>query len=79
MMPPPVVGDVDGDGASEIVAAGNDGTVSVVSVDGELRATYSRDVPIFTHATLADTDGDGDDEMLVVYADGRVVSLDYAS
>lgn len=77
MMPPAVVGDVDGDGSSDIVVAGNDGTVSVVSPDGDVQATYSRDVPVFTHAVLHDTDGDGDDELLVMYADGRVVSLDY--
>jgi outer membrane protein assembly factor BamB len=71
------VGDIDGDGGSDIVVAGNDGTVSVVSPDGEVEATYSRDVPVFTHATLHDIDGDGDDEALVMYADGRVVALDY--
>ena len=78
MMPPPVVGDVDGDGASDLAVAGNDGTVSVVSPSGDVRATYSRDVPIFARPTLADIDGDGDDELLVMYADGRVVALDYS-
>lgn len=76
MTPPPVVGDVTGDGAVDLVATTNDGQVLVVDpADGTVRARYSRDVPIYTHATLADTDGDGTQEVYVVYGDGRAVAL----
>ena len=78
MMPPPNLGDVDGDGDPELVVAGNDGTVSVVDPNGgKLLATYERDIPVYTHATLEDTDGDAAEEIFVMYADGRVVALDY--
>jgi outer membrane protein assembly factor BamB len=78
MMPPPVRGDVDGDGTPELVAAAHDGSVSVVDpATGAVRATYTRETRLFTHAVPADVDGDGDDEALVLYADGRVVALDY--
>jgi outer membrane protein assembly factor BamB len=80
MMPPPSMGDLDGDGGPELLAPANDGTVSVVDpATGDVLATYGRDASIFTHATLADVDGDGDEEAVVVYADGRVVALDYRS
>ena len=80
MMPPPNLGDVNGDGEPELVVAGNDGTVSVVDPSGgKLLATYERDVPVYTHATLENTDGDAAEEMFVVYADGRVVALDYGT
>ena len=78
MMPPPAVGDVDGDGNQELVAPSNDGTVSLVDPrTGEVTATYEREIPIYTHPTMADIDGDGDAEALVMYGDGRVAALDF--
>jgi len=80
MMPPPSMGDLDGDGDPELVAPGHDGTVSVVEPgSGDVLATYERDVSIYTHSTVADGDGDGEDEAYVIYGDGRVVALEYAS
>ena len=81
MTPPPSLGDVDGDGAPEVVAVTNDGLVSVVDpASGDILATYERegDVPIWTHPTLADTDGDGTAEIYVAYGDGRIASLAYS-
>ncbi|MFC6826606.1 PQQ-binding-like beta-propeller repeat protein [Halopelagius fulvigenes] len=78
MMPPPSLGDVDGDGAAELVAPGNDGSVTVLDpATGDVVATYARDAPIFAPATLSDADGDGTSEAYVIYADGRVVRLKY--
>ncbi|GGN21894.1 outer membrane protein assembly factor BamB family protein [Halarchaeum nitratireducens] len=76
VLPPPVAGDVDGDGASEIVAVTNGGTVYVLSPrTGDVQASYSRDVAVWAEPTLFDIDGDGRDEILVMYGDGRVVAL----
>lgn len=76
MTPPPVVGDVTGDGDPEVVAVTNDGTVQVLdSADGTVRATYERNAAIYTHATLADTDGDGSKEVYVMYGDGTAAAL----
>lgn len=36
-----------------------------------------RDIAAYAHPVLADTDRDGDSEIFVMYADGRVVALDY--
>ncbi len=80
MTPPPVVADVDGDDETELVAATNDGKVTVVAPDsGNVLATYERSVPIYTHPTVADLDGDGAEEIYVIYGDGRVVALLYES
>lgn len=76
MMPPPVAGDVDGDGNAEVVVAANDGTVAVYDpASGALLATHSRAVSVLAHPVLADTDGDGTEEIYVIYADGRVQRL----
>ena len=78
MMPPPVLGEVDGDDRPELVAAGNDGSVTLLNAeDGSVVDSYARDAPVYTHATLADADGDGRAEAYVMYGDGRVVRLDY--
>ena len=77
MMPPPSLGDLDEDGAEELLAVTNDGRVSVVDPgSGEIRGTYERKSSIFTHPTIADLDQDGDEDALVMYGDGRVVALD---
>lgn len=79
MTPPPVVGDVTGDETLEIVAVTNDGRVLIVAPDGAVLATYARDAAIYTHATLADTDGDGAEELYVMYGDGTVAALSVSS
>ena len=74
----PVLGDVDGDGATDVIAVANDGTVAVLDgTTGAERAAFERSVPIWTVAATSDLDGDGDDEILVQYGDGRVVALDW--
>jgi len=79
MTPPPVLGDLDGDGGPDLLAPANDGTVSLVDpATGTVTGTYSRDVPIWVHPTIADTDGDGVAEAYVIYGDGRVVALSVA-
>lgn len=79
MMPPPALGNVDDDEAKELVAVTNDGIVSVIDPrDGDVLDTYKREVSIFSHPQLADTDGDGVQEIYVMYGDGRVVALEAA-
>lgn len=80
MVPPPVLGDVDGDEESEVIAVMNSGTVVLLeATSGSELAAYERNVPIWTFATPADIDDDGQTEILVRYGDGRVVALDYTS
>lgn len=77
-MPPPSAGDLDGDGDEELLAVTRVGDVTVVDpANGETLASAGRDVPILTHATLADTDGDGAEEAYVIYGDGRIASYIY--
>lgn len=77
MTPAPRLADVTGDGNPELVAVANDGTVAVLDPEsGEQRASYTRDVRVWTNPTLADVDADGAAEIFVRYGDGRVVRLD---
>ncbi|GAB7093228.1 hypothetical protein JCM30237_03800 [Halolamina litorea] len=76
-MPPPSLGDLNGDGSLELVAPSNTGSVSVLDpTTGELIDSYSREEKINTFVPLVDFDGDGDPEALVIYNDGRVAALD---
>lgn len=78
IMPPPTVGDVDGDGSPELVATAQEGVVYVLDpTSGDQRATYEREVSIRTYPALADIDDDGNEEILVMYGDGRVAALSF--
>jgi outer membrane protein assembly factor BamB len=63
MMPPPVAGDVDGDGDAELAVAAHDGTVAVLDPA--------------TGRTLASVGHDDRVLVFVVYADGTVRRFDY--
>ncbi|MFC5973618.1 PQQ-binding-like beta-propeller repeat protein [Halomarina salina] len=74
----PTLGDGDGDGTDELFVPTQSGLVTAVDpADGSELAAYQREVPIWTHLTPADVDGDGRTEVFVRYGDGRVVSLTY--
>jgi outer membrane protein assembly factor BamB len=80
LVPPPALGDVDGDGDPEVLAVAESGTASVLAADsGTELATYRRTVPLWTFASTAHLDDDGVPEILLRYGDGRVVGLDYES
>ena len=79
MVQPPVLADVDGEAGGELVSVLETGTVVVVDpTSGAEQARYERDVPVWTAPSVADIDGDGADEIIVRYGDGRVVRLDYS-
>jgi outer membrane protein assembly factor BamB len=78
MTPPPSMGDIDDDGDTELVAVTNNGIVSVVDPkSGDIRASYERNVPVYVHPTIANTDDDQAGEAYVIYGDGRIVALSY--
>lgn len=78
LMPPASMGDLDGNGQGELVIGTQEGLTYVLDpASGNQLATYERDVPIYTYPAIADIDDDGSDELLVMYGDGRVVTLSF--
>lgn len=78
LMPPPSIGDLDDNGRQELVVGTQEGVTYILdSSSGTQLATHERDVPIYTYPAITDTDGNGDDEILVMYGDGRVVALSF--
>lgn len=78
--PPPVLVDLDGDGSPSLVAGTSGGTVAVLDpATGAERAVYERDAPVLTGVTPANLTAAPGDEVLVRYADGRVVALEGTS
>ena len=68
-MPPPSLGNLDGDGDLELVAASGDGLIAVIDPrTGEIVDSYKREVPIYTFLRLADFDGDAREEVFVFMA-----------
>ena len=80
IVPPPVLGDVDGDARSEVVGVPNSGTVVVLDPNtGAELASQERNVPIWTFPTVHEINDDETEEILVRHGDGRVVTLAYSS
>ena len=78
VMPPQALGDVDGDGSPELVAMAQEGAVYVLNPKSrDQLAAYEREIPIWTYPVLAGIDDDGDEDILVMYRDGRVVALSF--
>jgi hypothetical protein len=74
---PPVAGDLDGDGKSEVIAISNwseECRVYIWNNDGSLKATalLGVDDDIRTAPALADIDGDGDIEIIATTYDGLI-------
>ena len=77
-MPPPSIGDLDGNGDPELIAVAGNGLITVVDpTTGEIADSYKREVRINTFPRIVDFDGDGREEIFVIYGDGRVVALSY--
>lgn len=73
----PAVGDMDGDGAPEIVAISYDGNVYVLNLKGELKWQFACHDYIFHSPTLCDLNGDKQREILVVDGSGYLYALDH--
>ena len=73
-------GDLDGDGADDLVQSGNQGVVALNGRDGETLWRFAPDNAVAqSHASLCDLDGDGDLEVLVAGHDGVLRALDGAT
>lgn len=78
IMPPPTLGDVGGGASPELVIGTQEGAVYVLDPDsGEQLASYEREIPVWTYPVLADIDEDSDDEILIMFGNGRVAALSF--
>lgn len=69
-------GDIDQDGAMEIIVGDAAGHLNVFGTDGTLRWTFSTGQPVHIAATLGDVDGDGEIESLAASGDHGLYCID---
>ncbi|MFB6282435.1 MAG: PQQ-binding-like beta-propeller repeat protein [Halobacteria archaeon] len=74
---PPVKGEFT-ENRTYLAAATRNGKLSIIDPeDGTVLAEQRRDAKIHAYPTAADIDGDGVDEILVIYGDGSVSALSF--
>lgn len=76
----PVLGDVDGDGAAEVVAGSSGNVLHAVKPDGSEPAGWPKDLGgwLLAAPAIGDVDGDGRNEVVAVTRDGFLYVLDTA-
>ncbi len=70
------LGDIDGDGLEEVVAADNTGHVYALGADGIVRWMFTTRKPVHAAVSLGDVDGDGSVEVLAASGDHNLYCLD---
>ncbi len=68
-------GDVNGDGAPDLVFAGRAGELTASTLEGDIIFSYDSDSPFLFTPVLADLDADGSYEAIGVSLDGKVHAL----
>jgi outer membrane protein assembly factor BamB len=71
----PAVGDVDGDGALEILVCSRANRLTCLSADGETEWIFPTEAGLLTTPALGDIDGDGLVEIVITSKDNRVYCL----
>ena len=70
------LGDIDGDGVEELVAADTLGHVCALGANGAIRWIFSTRKPVHAAVSLGDVDGDGNVEVLAASGDHNLYCLD---
>lgn len=74
----PALGSITGTDAPEVAVTAHDGTVAVLeSGAGELRVGRELDADLYASPVPVDVSGDGRDDLLALYSDGRVAAFSY--
>jgi len=76
---PPSAGDVDGDGAEEIIFGAGDGIIRCLSRQGRDKWSFKTGDDAFTGPVIADLNGDKQAEIVTASGDGYVYVLDGAT
>lgn len=78
MTPPPVAGDLDGEGERELVVVTHIGKIAVLNPrTGQVVASRATNRTVYAPPTLANIDQDRGDEILVMFANGDVGAYDF--
>lgn len=77
-MTAPALGSIARDETTNVAAVAYDGTVAVLDAEsGDLLARRRVDAELYTSPVPIDVSGDGRDEVIILYGDGRVAALSY--